>query len=65
MKWNFWHFSINWFINEINDYWHNKPDFQTRSVRRKLITEARSLLKEFGKPIVLSEEVIDEDCYSE
>ena len=63
MKWNFWHFSINWYIDDISGYWHNNPDYQTPSIRRKLISEARGLLKEFGKPIVLSEEIIEEQCY--
>ena len=63
MKWNFWHFSINWYIDDISDYWHNNSDYQTPSIRRKLISEARGLLKEFGKPIVLSEEIIEEHCY--
>lgn len=63
MLWNFWHFSINWYINEIGEYWHNQPKFHTRSTRRKLISEGRGLLKEFSKPFLLSKDIIGKDCY--
>lgn len=64
MKWNFWHFSMRWFINDINNYWHINPEYQTKSIRRKLVAEDRGLIKEFGKPILVSEQVIDESCYT-
>lgn len=63
MKWNFWHFSIRWFIEDIDDFWHNKPEYQTKSIRRKLSFEIKSLLKEFGKPIVQLDKCIASDCY--
>ena len=64
MKWNFWHFSIHWFILDINDYWHKNLNYQTTKIRRKLATEARGLLKQFGRPIILSSKVINPECYS-
>lgn len=64
MKWNFWHFSINWFLNDINDYWHKTPDYHTKTIRRKLISEARGLLKEFGKPELVTDAVIEKEHYS-
>lgn len=26
MKWNYWHFSVNWFINSEDEYWHKLPE---------------------------------------
>jgi hypothetical protein len=45
MLWNFWHFSVRWFITEHNCYWYEKKDMDTKKIRRKLIFEIRSLLR--------------------
>mgnify|MGYP005850082119 CR=1 FL=1 len=63
MKWNFWHFSIRWYINDIDGFLHENPDYETKSVRRKLTNEARSLLKEYGSTRIFSDDVIEKDCY--
>ena len=65
MKWNFWHFSVNWYINDIDAYWHDNPDYQTPAIRRKLASEARSLIKKFGKAEVMSDKKINENCYTD
>jgi|SRR5690606_27610127 len=64
MKWNFWHFSVRWYLNDIEDYWHNNPGYQTKSIRKKLVFEARSLIKKFGKAEVISNKIINENCYT-
>lgn len=65
MKWNFWHFSVQWYINDINDFWHNNLEYQTPAIRKKLAFEARGLIKKFGKAAVISDKKIKENCYTQ
>lgn len=63
MKWNYWHFSINWYLYNIEGYWHENKDTLSKSIRRKLGTEARSLLKEYSNPGIMSDKIIEEESY--
>lgn len=65
MKWNFWHFSLNWYLYNLDGYWKDKKELVSKSIRRKLATEARSLLKEYSRPGILTEKIIENHYYLE
>lgn len=64
-KSNFWHFSIHWYIEDIMGYWHENKEFQTVSIRKKLKSEVRGLFKQYGKPFIVSDNIIDAVHYKD
>lgn len=63
-KWNYWHFSINW---EIEDgFWHNLDDKQRKTLDKRLAHEARTHIKFHAKCQDIPEnakEMSDKACY--
>ncbi|MEQ8426043.1 MAG: hypothetical protein RIA63_15090, partial [Cyclobacteriaceae bacterium] len=47
MKWNFWHFSIRWRVDD--EFWHNLDSKAQRKLAKRLGHEARSHIAKFAK----------------
>lgn len=60
---NFWHFSINWFINSEDKHWDAHDKTISTSTKRKLKKETRDFLKLYAKQEVLSHSIIEEEHY--
>ena len=45
-KWNFWHFSIRWFLNDDRVYYFEKFNEITAGNKKRIATSVRALLKE-------------------
>jgi len=56
MKWNYWHFSIRWYTDELG-YWHQLEDKIKTKLSKRLAHEARSSIAKFAK--------IDEPNYTQ
>jgi len=48
MKWNYWHFSIRW---ELDDgmYWHELQDKERAKLAKRLASEARAIIAKFAE----------------
>lgn len=47
MKWNFWHFSIRWKIED--GYWHEFPDGKKRKVAKRIGHDVRATIAKFAQ----------------
>ena len=50
MKWNFWHFSIRWFLEKEQCYWHELDNkHKKKGWYQRLAHETRSIIRKFAK----------------
>ena len=61
-KCNFWHFSLNWYIDDKGDYWHNLSD--NKILTRMLKTKVRALLKTKCTTNRVYTNNINQKCYT-
>lgn len=65
MKWNYWHFSIRWFLPANNTYWNELPDDQKKKApfKKWLAHESRVLIKTHAKDILPNMELLPSNHY--
>lgn len=64
MKWNFWHFSIRWFLPNENKFWYEIDErMRLRNWSKKLAHETRSIIRKFAKIEKPISDELDKSCY--
>lgn len=66
MLWNFWHFSVRWFVLNVNKFWHemSKEEKKESGWNKILAHETRSIIRTFAT-IELPEPIeIQPECYT-
>ena len=63
--WNYWHFSIKWYLNGYNCYLDEiQDDKLKKKISRRLSGEARAMLAKFAKIIEPDYQELLADCYT-
>jgi hypothetical protein len=63
--WNYWHFSIKWYLNDYNCYMDQiQDDKLKRKISKRLSGEARALIAKFAKIIEPDYQELLADCYT-
>jgi hypothetical protein len=64
MKWNYWHYSIHWYIDSERCYLHDFSDKELgKSLGKRISSAAKSFIADYAK---ISEDeyfIIEETCY--
>lgn len=48
MKWNYWHFSVRWFVHEFNEFYHKLSEEKKQTWYKKLSHAIRVEIKKYG-----------------
>lgn len=62
MKWNFWHFSIRWKVED--GYWHELTEKEQEKLAKRLGSEVRAYISKYAKVEEPNYEELDEILYS-
>jgi hypothetical protein len=63
--WNFWHFSIKWYLNDHNCYLDEiQDDKLKKKISKRLSGEARAMIAKFAKIIEPDYQELSADCYT-
>jgi hypothetical protein len=64
MRWNYWHFSIRWYLPDIKIFLNELSDIKLRNkYAKRLSGEARALIAQFGEINYPNFYLIPNDCY--
>jgi len=64
-KWNFWHFSIRWFLISENCMWHELPENEKKKRwAARLAFEARVAIAKYGKVLEPNYSELPTECYT-
>jgi len=65
MAWNFWHFSVRWFLEKDNCYWHELEESDRKKKwSQRLAHETRSLVRKFATIELPEPNEIQPECYT-
>lgn len=64
-RWNFWHFSLKWYLSEHNCYLDQIQDEKLRKkISKRLSGESRAMIAKFAKIVEPDYHQLLEDCYT-
>lgn len=63
--WNYWHFSVRWFLPKENKFWHelSKSDKRKGWSKKALSQKIRSLIKEYATKSPISTRLLDQELF--
>jgi hypothetical protein len=62
MKWNFWHFSLRWRLEDGRQL-HDLPDKERQKTAKRVAHDARALIAKFARYAVPPDISLEERCY--